>query len=382
MGVDVIPSRLSILTKKLNNDRGVCFYCRQCGRSCNAYADFSSSSVFVIPAVNGGRVDLYVNSMVKNVTTDENGRATGVSFINKEDRKEYQLKGRSVVLGASACSSARILLNSKSKQHPNGLGNSSDHVGRYLHDSTGAGRSGLVPALMNRKTDYNEDGVGGMHVYSPWWLDNKKLDFPRGYHIEVWGGMDAPAYGFGFDVTTLNKHVGGEVGGYGNKLRSDVKKFFGAIIGMGGRGESIARYENRCELDPNVVDQFGIPVLRFNYKWSDYERLQAKHMHDTFEELIHNMGGIPLGEKPGEDQDYGLLKPGQIIHEVGTTRMGDDPKTSVTNKYCQLHDADNVFVVDAGPFSSQADKNCTWTIMALAMRTSEYIVEQYKKKNI
>lgn len=382
MGVDVIPSRLSILTKKLNNDRGVCFYCRQCGRSCNAYADFSSSSVFVIPAVNGGQVDLYVNSMVKNVTTNENGRATGVSFINKEDRKEYQLKGRSVVLGASACSSARILLNSKSKQHPNGLGNSSDHVGRYLHDSTGAGRSGLVPALMNRKTDYNEDGVGGMHIYSPWWLDNKKLDFPRGYHIEVWGGMDAPAYGFGFDVTTLNKHVGGEVGGYGNKLRSDVKKFFGAIIGMGGRGESIARYENRCELDPNVVDQFGIPVLRFNYKWSDYERLQAKHMHDTFEELIHNMGGIPLGDKPGKDQDYGLLKPGQIIHEVGTTRMGNDPKTSVTNKYCQLHDADNVFVVDAGPFSSQADKNCTWTIMALAMRTSDYIVEQYKKKNI
>ncbi|MCH2083280.1 MAG: GMC family oxidoreductase [Saprospiraceae bacterium] len=382
LGVDVIPSRLSVLTKKLNNDRGVCFYCRQCNRSCNAYADFSSSSVFVIPAVNGGRVDLYVNSMVKNVTTDKNGRATGVSFINKEDRKEYQLKGRSVVLGASACSTARILLNSKSKQHPNGLGNSSDHVGRYLHDSTGAGRSGLIPALMDRKTDYNEDGVGGMHVYSPWWLDNKKLDFPRGYHIEVWGGMGAPAYGFGFDVTTLNEHVGGEVGGYGNKLRKDVKKFFGAIIGMGGRGESIARYDNRCELDPNVVDQFGIPVLRFNYKWSDYERLQAKHMHDTFEELIHAMGGIPLGDKPGKNQDYGLLQPGQIIHEVGTTRMGDDPKTSVTNKYCQLHDADNVFVVDAGPFTSQADKNCTWTIMALAMRTSDYIVEQYKKKNI
>ena len=382
LGVDVIPSRLSVLTKKLNNDRGVCFYCRQCNRSCNAYADFSSSSVFVIPAVNGGRVDLYVNSMVKNVTTDKNGRATGVSFINKEDRKEYQLKGRSVVLGASACSTARILLNSKSKQHPNGLGNSSDHVGRYLHDSTGAGRSGLIPALMDRKTDYNEDGVGGMHVYSPWWLDNKKLDFPRGYHIEVWGGMGAPAYGFGFDVTTLNEHVGGEVGGYGNKLRKDVKKFFGAIIGMGGRGESIARYDNRCELDPNVVYQFGIPVLRFNYKWSDYERLQAKHMHDTFEELIHAMGGIPLGDKPGKNQDYGLLQPGQIIHEVGTTRMGDDPKTSVTNKYCQLHDADNVFVVDAGPFTSQADKNCTWTIMALAMRTSDYIVEQYKKKNI
>ncbi|MDP4709997.1 MAG: GMC family oxidoreductase [Saprospiraceae bacterium] len=382
LGVDVIPARLSILTKKLNNDRGVCFYCSQCNRSCNVYADFSSSSVFVIPALNGGQVDLYVNSMVKNVTTDENGRATGVSFINKEDRKEYKLKARSVVLGASACSTARILLNSKSSQHPNGLGNSSDMVGRYLHDSTGASRSGLIPALMDRQLDYNEDGVGGMHVYSPWWLDNKKLDFPRGYHIEVWGGLGTPAYGFGFDTTHLNDLVGGVSGGYGDKLRTDVRKFFGAMIGFGGRGEAIARYDNRCELDPTVVDQFGIPVLRFTYKWSDYERLQAKHMHDTFEELIDAMGGIALGSKPGKDQEYGLHKPGEIIHEVGTTRMGDDPRTSVTNKYCQLHDADNVFVVDAGPFVSQADKNCTWTIMALAMRTSEYIVEQYKKRNI
>ena len=382
LGVDVIPARLSILTKKLNNDRGVCYYCSQCNRSCNVYADFSSSSVFVIPAVNGGRVDLYVNSMVKNVTTDENGRATGVSFINKEDRKEYKLKGRSVVLGASACSTARILLNSKSTQHPNGLGNSSDMVGRYLHDSTGASRGAMIPALLDRQLDYNEDGVGGMHVYSPWWLDNKKLDFPRGYHIEVWGGLSTPAYGFGFDTTHLNDLVGGVSGGYGDKLRTDVRKFFGSTIGFGGRGEAIARYDNRCELDPTVVDQFGIPVLRFTYQWSDCERLQAKHMHDTFEELIDAMGGIAFGSKPGKDQDYGLHKPGEIIHEVGTTRMGDDPRTSVTNKYCQLHDADNVFVVDAGPFVSQADKNCTWTIMALAMRTSEYIVEQYKKRNI
>ncbi len=382
MGVDVIPSRLSILTKRLNKERGLCFYCAQCNRSCNQYADFSSSSVFIIPAINGGQVDLYVNSMVREVTTDDTGRATGVSFINKEDRKEYTLKGRSVVLGASACSSARILLNSKSKQHPNGLGNSSDCVGRYLHDSTGAGRAALIPALLDRKKDYNEDGVGGLHVYSPWWLDNKKLNFARGYHIEIWGGKGMPSYGSTFNVSTLNKYVGGEVGGYGDKLRDDVKRFYGAVMGLEGRGEAIALRNNRCEIDPTTVDQFGIPVLRFSYKWSDQERYQAKHMHDTFEELIHNMGGIPLGDKPTKEQDWGLLKPGQIIHEVGTTRMGNDPKTSVTNKYCQLHDADNVFVVDAGPFVSQADKNCTWTIMALAMRTSEYIIEQYKNKSI
>ena len=378
--VDVIPSRLSILTKKLNEDRGVCFYCNQCNRSCSVYADFSSGSCFIIPMLKGGQIDLFTDCMVRSVTTDEEGQATGVSYINKEDRKEYELKGKTVLLGASACSSARILLNSKSKQHPNGLGNSSDHVGRYLHDSTGGGRSAFIPALMDRKI-YNEDGVGGMHVYSPWWLDNKKLDFPRGYHIEVWGGMGMPSYGFGWTTHEMNKYVEGQVGGYGDKLRDDVKRFYGAFVGMAGRGESISRYENRCTIDPNTVDQFGIPVLQFDYKWSDFERLQAKHMQDTFEEVIHNMGGIALGDKPTKEQDYGLLAPGQIIHEVGTTRMGNDPKTSVTNKYAQLHDVKNVFVVDAGPFTSQADKNCTWTIMALSMRTSAYIIDQFKQQN-
>ena len=385
LGVDVIPSRLSILTKKLNDDRGICFYCSQCSRSCNAYADFSSGSCLIFPAMKGGKVALFNNAMVKSVTTNKEGRATGVSYINKEDRREYQLKGKVVVLAASACSSARILLNSKSTQHPNGLGNSSDVVGRYLHDSTGAGRAGFVPALMDRKT-YNEDGVGGMHVYSPWWEDNKKLDFPRGYHIEVWGGMGMPAYGFGFGATEMNKLIGEDanVGGYGNKLRDDVKRFYGAVVGMSGRGECIARHDNRCYIDPNVVDQWGIPVLQFDYTFSDYEVNQAKHMQDTFEKLIYAMGGTPLGDKPTKDTNngYGLLDPGQIIHEVGTTRMGDDPKKSVTNAFCQLHDADNVFVADGGPFTSQADKNCTWTIMALAMRTSEYIVDQINKQNL
>ncbi|MEM6378936.1 MAG: GMC family oxidoreductase [Bacteroidota bacterium] len=381
-GVTVIPSRMSMLTKKINEDRGVCFYCGQCNRSCQVYADFSSGSCLIFPAQkNGGQIDMYMNCMVRTVTTNDEGKATGVSYINKDDRKEYQLKGKVVVLGASACSTARILMNSKSKQHPNGLGNSSDHVGRYLHDSTGAGRGAFVPQLMDRKT-YNEDGVGGMHVYSPWWLDNKKLDFPRGYHIELGGGFGMPTYGFAWDVTAMNEFIGGQVGGYGNKLRDDVKRYFGAFIYLAGRGEAIARYDNRCEIDPNTVDQFGIPVLRFDYKWSDYERLQAKHMHQTFEEIFDGMGATPMGNKPGEDQDYGLLAPGQIIHEVGTTRMGNDPKTSVTNKYSQLHDAENVFVVDAGVFTSQADKNCTWTIMALSMRTSEYIIDQLKKQNI
>lgn len=381
-GVKVIPSRLSILTKRINQERGICVYCRQCARSCNLYADFSSGSCLIFPAQNSnqGRVDLYLNAMVREVSLDDNNKASGIIYINKEDRKEYAIKGKVVVIAASACSTARILLNSKTTNHPAGLGNSSGLVGRYLHDSTGSDRAAFIPKLMNREL-YNEDGVGGMHLYSPWWLDNSKLDFPRGYHIEVWGGLAMPSYGTGFNPNSLNKYLGLTVGGYGNGLREDVKRFFGSVIGMSGRGESVPMKDNYCEIDPTTVDEFGIPALRFHYKWSDYERKQAKHMHDTFEEIIHNFGGIPLGEKPSS-RDFGLLPPGTIIHEVGTTRMGKDPKTSVTNEFQQLHDVDNVFITDAGPFVSQADKNPTWTIMALAWRSSDYLIEQLKNRNL
>lgn len=388
-GVKVIAGRGSVLTEKLpgNTDRGVCFFCGQCARACKVYADFSSSSCLVIPAIKSGNLEVIPNAMVREVITGADGKATGVSYVHKEDMQEYQVDGGIVILAASAAESARILLNSKSSSHPDGLANSSGIVGKYLHDSTGANMTGFLPQLMDRKR-YNEDGVGSVHIYSPWWLDNKKLDFPRGYHIEYWGGMGMPSYGFGGDVPTLNGMVPDrdgnmkEAGGYGKGLKDDYRRFYGASVGMAGRGMAIARKENYCEIDPNVVDKYGIPVLRFQYTWSDTELKQAKHMQDTFEELLHAMGAIVTSKKKGLDEDYGLLKPGEIIHEVGTVRMGDDPKTSALNKWCQAHDCDNLFVVDGAPFVQQGDKNPTWTILALSMRTSEYILDQRKKQNL
>ncbi|TDB64519.1 GMC family oxidoreductase [Arundinibacter roseus] len=388
VNIPVIPARLSILTKPINEDRGSCFYCHQCNRGCQAYADFSSSSVLVKPSLKTGNVTLLTNAMVREVLTDQTtGLATGVSYVDKEKLTEHTIKAKIVVLAASACESSRLLLNSKSPRFPNGLANSSGIVGKYLHDSTGASRSAFMPMLMDRKR-YNEDGVGGMHVYTPWWLDNKKLDFPRGYHIEYGGGMGMPGYGFGWGMENTNgKYAGpdGKMktgGGYGASLKNDYRRFYGASIGMSGRGEAVAREDNYCEIDPNVVDKFGIPVLRFHYKWSDYEVKQAKHMQDTFEEIIHALGGIPNGSKPGPENDYGLAAPGRIIHEVGTVRMGNDPKSSALNKYSQAHDVKNVFVVDGGSFVSQADKNPTWTILALSWRASDYIIDQVKQKNL
>ena len=387
VGVKVIPGRMSVLTKKINDQRGSCFYCAQCNRGCMVYADFSSSSVLVNPALATGNVDLFVHAMAREVLTDKNGLATGVSYVDKETLSEYQVRGKTIVLAASACESSRLLLNSKSDQHPNGLANSSNVVGKYLHDSTGASMGGVIPALFDRKR-YNEDGVGGMHVYSPWWLDNKKLDFPRGYHIEYGGGMGMPLYGFNWGIEKVNGKfmINGEVkeaGGYGVSLKEDIRRFYGAGIAMAGRGEAIPLKSNTCEIDPNVVDKYGIPVLKFNVKWSEHEIKQAKHMKETFQEIMHEMGAVPTwGIEATPENKYGLEAPGKIIHEAGTARMGDDKKTSALNKFNQAHDCKNLFVMDGASFVSQADKNITWTILALAMRASEYLVQELKKQNI
>ncbi len=390
--IPVIPSRLSILTRPLDHQespqRTQCHYCSQCGRGCATHSNFSSPSVLIPPAQATGNLEMILNAMAREVTTDINGKATGVSYVNTITGQEYHVKGKIVVLAASACESARLLLNSKSKSHPNGLANSSDVVGRYLMDSTGTDMMALIPNLIDG-IPHNEDGVGGMHIYTPWWLEKGKRDFPRGYHIEFWGGRGMPGYGFMGGIHRYNKVLGDidsrprlSGGGYGQKLKEDYRRLYGAVIGMSGRGEAIAFKHNNCTIDADQVDKYGIPVLKFDYKWSEHEIKQVKHMHDTFEQIIDAMGGKPLWDKPGKESNYGITDPGLIIHELGVTRMGNNAGTSVVNAFNQAHDAKNLFVVDGGPFVSQADKNPTWTILALAWRTSEYIIDQMKQKNL
>jgi len=370
LNIPCIPSRLSILTQPLNG-RASCHYCGQCGRGCSTHSNFSSPSVLLPPALATGKLRIITNAMAREVLTDERGLATGVSYVNRTDRRDYAVRARIVVLAASACESARLLLNSKSGRFPEGLANSSGVVGRYLTDSTGLSVSGHIPK-MEHGVPHNEDGAGGAHLYMPWWLDNRKLDFPRGYHIELGGGKrSAPGFGFMGGIQRFNG-----VGGYGKSLKEDYRRFYGATVNFAGRGEMIPNDDTYCEIDPGVVDTYGIPVLRFHARFSDSEVKQAKHMQETFREIIHEMGGTPLSPMPPGELNYGLEPVGRIIHEVGTTRMGNDPQTSVLNANCQAHDVKNLFVADAGPFVSNAHKNCTWTILALSMRTAEHIARQ------
>ena len=388
-GVRVIPGRGSVLTEELpdNKDRNACFYCGQCGRSCKIYGDFSSSSCLVIPALKTGHLEVIANAMVREVLTDSEGLATGVSYVDRNTLQEYQVRGKVVILAAGACETARLMLNSKSSRYGNGVGNSSGLIGKYLHDSTGTGTFGVLPQLADRKR-YNEDGVGSVHIYAPWLQDNSKLNFPRGYHIEFGGGLHMPSAGYLNFVPQINGKVPDrnghikDAGGYGVGLKDDYRRFYGTTVGMAGRGVALARESNYCEIDPNTVDRFGIPVLRFQYKWGDEEIQQAKHQQETFASIMHEMGAIMLYGNQGPENNYGLEAPGVIIHEVGTARMGDDPKRSVLNRWGQSHDCRNLFAVDGASFVQQGDKNPTWTILALSMRTAEYILQQKQKLNI
>ena len=377
-----LPAKLhpgNMLAQKVLRDsmqsRQACFYATPCGHGCSIKANFQSTTVLLPPAMATGNVTLITDAMVRAVSVDAKGKASGVHYIDKLTRTDNHVRGKVVVLAASAAETSRILLNSKSAQFPNGLANSSGLVGKYLMDTVGASLGGQVPALENLPPT-NDDGVAGDHLYSPWWLygeqKKNKLNFARGYHIELGGGRGMPGGGIFGGLEAVTE------GAYGRRFKEEARRYYGSYVSYDGRGEMIPNEDSFCELDPTVVDQWGIPVLRFSWKWSSHELNQAAHMQKTFAELIEGMGGKVSGTVQA-DGSKAIAKGGQIIHEVGTTRMGTDAKSSVLNANCQTWDVNNLFVTDGAPFVSNADKNPTLTILALAWRTCDHIVAESKR---
>ena len=375
--IPCIPSRLAILTRPLNG-RAACHYCAQCGRGCGVNANFNSPGVHIFPAMKTGNLEVRTGAMAREVVVGPDGLARGISYVDKKTRTEQTVYAKIVVLAASCCETARILLNSKSSQFPNGVANSTGLVGRYLMDTVGSSVDGYLP-IMEDLPPRNEDGVGGMHMYMPWWNYQEqkagKMPFARGYHIEFGGGRGLPESG---EMNDSEEVLGG---GYGAGFKKNLRKIYGAGIGFAGRGEMIPNADSYCEIDPVTVDQWGIPVLRFHFKWSQDEILQARHMQETFQQIIEGCGGKVTG-KSGPETNWGIARGGEIIHEVGATRMGDDAKTSVLNQHSQAWDCKNLFITDAAPFVSNADKNPTLTITALGWRTSDYIADEVKKRNL
>lgn len=368
--IPVVPMHRAVLTRP-KDDRAACFYATPCGHGCSIGAAFQTTTSLIPMAKATGNLKVITNAMVKSVATDDNGKVTGVTYVDKKSKQEHNLTARVVILAASACESARLLLNSKGKHHPNGLANSSGQVGRNLMDTTGAWLSGLVPALKGRPR-YNEDGHTGNHLFIPWWGHkahaNGELDFPRGYHFEISSGFGQPGAG-----------VSGNVQGYGTKAKQIVKEHYGAYVGFALRGEMLPNKHSYMEIDDKVTDQWGIPVAKFHFKWSEHELKQIEHGLKTAKQILETMGA-EVGELPPAEK--AISRGGEIIHEVGTTRMGSSPKDSVTNQWGQTWDCNNLFVMDAGVFASNPHKNCTLTIMTLAMRNSTWLAEQLDKGEI
>lgn len=376
MNIPVAGMRSAILTQP-HNGRPACLFATPCSRGCSIGANFQSTTVLLPPALATGRLTIETDAMVHTVELDLAGRARGVLYTDRRTGARKRARARVVVLAASAGETARILLNSKSPGFPDGLANGSGLVGRYLMDSVGTTVVSQIPALESLPPR-NDDGMWASHIYVPWWglpaQAAGKLDFPRGYHMEPYGGAVMPAMNFGLKVPDADT-------GFGAPLAASVKARFGSYFYLFGRGEMIPNEQCYCELDPVAKDRWGLPALRFHWTWSEHELRQAAHMRKTFHEVTSRLGGTVISGTETEGE-RAIEVGGSIIHEVGTARMGDSASNSVVNAYGQSWEVKNLFLVDGAVLPSSPDKNPTLTILAVAWRNSAHIAEELVSKSL
>ena len=369
MGRTVTPYRAGVMTEKLKHAkyRSQCFGRGACARragGCDIHAAFDSPTGLIQPAQDTGNLTLRTNATAAEILVNaKTGKASGVRFIDTDTMKSYEARAKSVVLAASTLESARLLLLSNSAQHPNGIGNSSGHVGHnFCEHVMGPGITGLVKERIG-KARTNDDGrPGGFYLPRFRNLNERSNKFIRAYGFEGGSGTRMfPA------VDQL---------GFGRDYKKNVRDYTGAFIDMGAFGEVLPRFENFVELDPQMKDKWGIPVLRFHYKFGDNEKAMVADMAESAQEMF-TAAGIEI-----VNIERNALTEGWSIHELGTARMGSDPKTSVLNQFQQSHDVPNLLVVDGSSHVSAACQNPTWTIMALAWRSCEHLADEMKKGNL
>src|SRR5262249_6375577 len=375
LGRHGIPMRLAMMTgppKAHMKGRHTCHYCGNCGDGCDVGAMFNSLSSTLPVAHATGRLTLRTNAVVRHVIVDSNsGRAKGIAFVDRVTGREEEVSGKVVVLGASCLETTRILLNSKSRQYPAGLGNSSGVLGHYLMDHFGGiGAYGYFNILAGRGP-VNEDGkASGLLIpkFRDISKETKQSKFIRGYGFECGSGSRMyPAFAKSPDMTP----------GFGSDFKKRIRHYYSTPAGMTVRAEMLPRKENFVEIDPDgVVDAWGIPSLKIHCEFSDNEREMARDATETSEEILR-AAGAEVASKGGR-----MTVPGRIIHELGTARMGNDPKTSVLNKFNQSWDVKNLFVVDGASFVTSANQNPTLTILALTMRACEYLADEHKRGNL
>jgi choline dehydrogenase-like flavoprotein len=310
-------------------------------------------------AARTGRFTLVTNAQVREVTT-AGGRATGVAYVDTATGQDMEVSAKVVVLCASTLGSTRILLASKSGGTAEGLGNSSGVLGRYLTDHHFvSGARGVIPQRRGAQPELAQRPNG---IYIPRFrnVKTKDAEFLRGYGYQ--GGENVTVYEHAYSQP-----------GFGAAWKESLRGQNVSRFTLTGFGETLPRYENRCTLDPEVKDKWGIPVLRFDCVFGENEAAMSKDMEARAAEMLEAAGCEQV-------EPYRTTPPpGFCIHEVGTARMGDDPKTSVVNAFQQTHDLKNLFVMDGSSFVSIGCVNPTLTMMALTVRSSRYLSEAYKR---
>lgn len=362
----LIIGRAAILTKALHG-RAACHYCGHCDRGCETNSYYSSPGSTLPAAAKTGRMTLRPNSVVREILVDANtGKAKGVRVIDQNTKQDYEYLGKTVVLCASTLESTRILMLSKSRQHPEGLGAGSGALGHYLMDhmfQISAG--GIVPMLKGQAYDYSDGRANGVYVPRFRNINDKQKDFIRGYGMQ---GGSKMGYTFSH---------GKRLPGFGSELKKLIREAPNEISwGLGAWCEMLPRHDNRVTLNPNKLDAYGIPTLHIECTHGDNERAMAKDALETIQEM---------GLAAGFTVTYASnnpAPPGFCIHEVGTARMGADPKKSVLNQYNQVWEMPNVFVTDGAAFVSQGCQNPTLTMMAITARACDYLADELKKHNL
>ncbi len=360
----VTIGRCANLTRP-HRGRAACHYCGPCERGCVTHSYFNAAFTTVADALATGRCTHVAHAMVARVLHDaERHRATGVQYVDRRTREVHEVSGRTVILCAQALESVRILLNSATRQHPAGLANSSGALGHYLQDHVwnGGGARGEFPDLPAHASLGGPRRPNGFYVvrFRNTRQDARYPKFLRGYGMQGgWG--DGPTFGWGAP-------------GFGDAYKQALQQSV-TTMNIGGFGECLPRFENFVELDPDgVTDAWGIPVLRIHMAWGDNERAMIPDMADAAAEMLEAAGARQIEPWTVPDR-----MPGFGIHEAGVARMGRDRRTSVLNQFQQAHDIRNLFVMDASGFPSSGCQNPTLTIMALAVRSCDYLLEEMRR---
>jgi len=357
--------RVANLTRA-HDGRGPCRARDQCARGCSFAGYFSSLSATLPAARKTGRLTVVTDAIVESVVYDERrDRAAGVRVIDAHTKEAREYAGRLIFLCASTLATAQILLNSKSPRFATGLANSSGELGHNLMDHISkAGAKGIVPGLEDKYV-YGRRPTG---TYIPRFRNlgahgEEKVGFLRGYGIQAGASREG-------------WRRGASEPGLGADLKLRLREPGPWEMSLQGYGECLPRHENYVELDPERKDHWGIPLLRVHCAWSGNERALREDVKSQAAEMLEAAGCRSV-----ETYDHDG-PPGFSVHEMGTARMGRDPKTSVLNAYNQAHDVPNLFVTDGACMASSSCVNPSLTYMALTARAADYAVSELKRRNL